>query len=68
MSPKRYTADEVNALRRRFAELTAELNEVFDEIAAKVTALNEELDESDEASGALTASQAVGHDDRPARG
>lgn len=67
MSRKRYTAEEVHALRLRFAELMSELNEVFDEIAARVVALNEELD-SGEASDARAALPAVRHDDRAAGG
>ena len=63
---KRYTADEVEALRRRFAELTTELNAVFDEIAEKVTALSEEMVESDD--GPLAQASPQRHDHRPARG
>jgi len=61
-----YTADEIGALRRRFAELTTELNAVFDEIAEKVTALSEEIEGDDR--GALAEIQAQRLDHRPARG
>lgn len=68
MSPKRYTAEEVEVLRRRFTELTAELNAVFDEIAEKVTALSEEMVEGGEPAGPLAEATAQRHDDRSAGG
>lgn len=63
MSRRRYTPEEVVALRLRFEELTAELNEVLDQIVARVTAFNEEMD-LDDSTGAPAAASAERLDHR----
>lgn len=65
-TPHRFTAEEVEALRLRVHRLTRELADVFDAIAAKVRALNEELEGGD--AGALAEVQAYRHVDRPTGG
>lgn len=57
-----YSTEQVDALRTRAADLLSELAEVFDEIAARVQALNEEFDDDDAASDAAAARSPVGHD------
>lgn len=63
---KRYSDEEILALRARAKNLGAELMSVIDEIVAKAQALNQELD--DAAVRTLAEAEALGHEHRAADG
>lgn len=68
---RRYTPEEIEALRLKARALMAELTEVFEEIAEKVTILGEEMvrnDDTGQLAGALAEIAAKRSDDRSTGG
>lgn len=64
---RHYTPEEIEALRLKARALMAELTEVFEEIAEKVTVLGEEMvrnDDTGQLAGALAEIAAKRSDDR----
>ena len=64
---RRYTQEEIDVLRTRARTLMADLADVFDTIAEKVVAINEEMD-GDDAAATFAQVETLGHEHRAATG